>query len=286
MLREGPIPILGSSKRSRQPVACTFDMAQSKVLVALALCASPVSAFVAPQGGAASSALNFGLDDLKSLAEEQNPVVGYFDPLNLGEAEYWDQSNEATIGFLRHAEIKHGRVAMAGFVGFCVHAKGITWGFPMTLKGDKWPELGDGGVPALWDQLPAGAKWQIVGFVGALEFWGEYGTSSAFIGEARDGEYLHYMQGGVPGKYPPFQKPLPFNLYFGLGAGKKSEEELARGRNIEINNGRLAMIGLMGLLSECVTPGSVTFLDQFNFPKYAGNVMIPFEGNFNLFSAV
>ena len=29
-------------------------------------------------------------------------------------------------------------------------------------------------------------------------------------------------------------------------------------------------------------PGSVPFLDQFDFPAYAGNVMVPFEGQFSL----
>ena len=44
--------------------------------------------------------------DLEALAKKLNPVVGFYDPLNLSEAEFWGQSNESTIGFLRHAEIK------------------------------------------------------------------------------------------------------------------------------------------------------------------------------------
>ena len=44
--------------------------------------------------------------DLEALAKDLNPIVGFWDPLNLADAEFWGESNEATIGWLRHAEIK------------------------------------------------------------------------------------------------------------------------------------------------------------------------------------
>ena len=37
---------------------------------------------------------------------------------------------------------------MLGFVGFCAQAQGLAWPFKMTLAGDSWPALGEGGVPA------------------------------------------------------------------------------------------------------------------------------------------
>lgn len=47
--------------------------------------------------------------DLEKLAEEANPYVKFWDPLSLAEKDFWGFGNEATIGWLRHSEIKHGR---------------------------------------------------------------------------------------------------------------------------------------------------------------------------------
>ncbi|KAH8043953.1 chlorophyll A-B binding protein [Aureococcus anophagefferens] len=116
-----------------------------------------------------------------------------------------------------------------------------------------WPKLGEGGVPALWDALPEISKWQIILFVGALEFWSE-------IQGVGDGE-PHYMRGGKVGGMRSFKSlklGIP-DLYDPTGGLRNaSEEKKARGRLVEINNGRLAMIGLFGFLAEAKVPAPVS----------------------------
>ena len=215
--------------------------------------------------------------DLERLAADLNPVVKFFDPLNLSEQEFWGDSNEATVAFLRQSEIKHGRIAMFAFVGYCVQANGYHWPWRMTLENDGFPTMAS---PAeQWDAIPEAAKWQIFITISILEAWDE-------------SQGLHYMRGGKPGTFPPLTgpdsfssmvHPVPFNLYdpFGLSA-KKSEESKARGLKAEINNGRLAMIGIFGFLAESKVSGSVPALAG-KIPHYDGDYMAPFAANFHTF---
>ena len=83
----------------------------------LAALVGSAAAFAPAPTGRAASAIAETKADLEVLAKKLNPVVGFWDPLNLAEAEFWGESNEATIGFLRHAEIKHGRVSVSDMRG-------------------------------------------------------------------------------------------------------------------------------------------------------------------------
>jgi len=235
-------------------------------LAILAAVLGSATAFAPAPTVRSASAVSETKADLQGLAARANPVVKYFDPLKLSDAEFWGTSNESTIGFLRESEIKHGRVAMFAFVGYIVHANGITWPWPMTLAGDPFPKVSS--APEAWDSIPEAAKWQIVLFVGFLEFWRESNSG------------LHYMKGGKPGYFPPFDSSFipggALDLYDPLGRNKSMSEEKKEKRLVmEINNGRLAMLGIFGFVSEGAVEGAVPGLKGI-IPHYDGNVMVPF----------
>merc|ERR1712216_1022068 len=193
------------------------------------------------------------------LAAELCPAIGYFDPLGLAEADFWAEGNEATWGFLRHAEIKHGRVAMAGFVGYCVHENGIRWPWKLSTSLPDYSSFAGLSAPAVWDATPQAARLQILLIIGFFEFWSE----SRYVLE-QDAP-SRYMRRGKPGYFPTFKEiphPVPLNLFDPFGFTKNlTPEKKAKKLNIEVNNGRLAMIGLFGFIAEAKVPGAVPLLN-------------------------
>jgi len=240
--------------------------------------------------------------DLIALQNSLPGPPSYFDPLEFGgnatlledfgfdyekedgtQISFRIDTEEKVIGWFRHAELKHGRVAMAAVLGFIAQSTPIVSGEHTYL-----PYRGyvAGCTPQeQWDNIPLYGKLQIITLVGMLESYGE--------GAGSPEGYVHYTKGGKPGYYPPIKGrgspwggQILFNLWdpFGISKVQKlSEESKARRLQVELQNGRLAMIGIMGFLAASSVPGSVPFLANIEgYPQYAGNVMVPFSNDFSI----
>jgi len=190
-------------------------------------------------------------------------------------------------------------MGMLGFVGYIVHENGIRWPFLLCFAEADYSRYEGLSAPDVWDALPAAARWQIILFVGALEVWSEaiqYTTPKENLQTEIDRKQnAHYMRGGRPGRFPSFKEVpfLPFDLYdpfgerneklqFGAGLRCMTEEQKSRRLIMEVNNGRLAMIGLMGFCYEAMMPGSVPALAGVVKP-YAGNIWIPWGMDYTMF---
>ena len=129
-------------------------------------------------------------------------------------------SKAATISFLRHAEMKHGRIAMIGFWGYMVQASGIH--FPWATEANGFPPASLS-PPEQWEVFSPFGKFQLFFFIGCLELWSEAAPGAP-----------HYMRGGgVPGKFPPFvgengeRLPfLPIDLWDPTGATQSMTPEV------------------------------------------------------------
>jgi len=176
-----------------------------------------------------------GVADMEGTGPETGGKV--FDPLGLSKI-----ASEETLAWYRSCELKHSRVAMAAVTGWAYVSSGgpLFPGFISPSTGVTFESLGRDGYAA-WDAMPAAGRFQIIGVVGILEWLGEVSVKP------------HYMKGGTPGKIPLLWDPLGFTKTL-------SPETLARKRTAELKNGRLAMIGVMSLVSAHFYPDSVPLL--------------------------
>mmetsp|Transcript_5288 Transcript_5288/g.12326 ORF Transcript_5288/g.12326 Transcript_5288/m.12326 type:complete len:208 (+) Transcript_5288:266-889(+) len=160
--------------------------------------------------------------------------LGVYDPLG------WLESQPESFERRRAVERKHGRVAMAAVVGVIVHNNHIVFdGYLSTSQNLKFSDIPTGvdGIRA----IPNAGLLQILAFFALVEL--AWMPASKY-----DGDY------GVG--------------YF--GADIKDPEEKARKLNVELNNGRAAMMGILGnMVTEQLT-------GQTMFEQYSAGHISPF----------
>merc|ERR1719258_967071 len=155
------------------------------------------------------------------------PPLGRWDPLQIRE-----QGPERYRRFVE-MEIKHGRLAMAGFLGVVTTYSGLRWpGYLSTSEEIKFSDL-PGGAISSWAALPTASWLQIVIFVSFCEVY-----------------LLKQDPAKEPGNVVPddwiwARYPDGYDVWLGDGSTKQvGEEELFLGKtwklNAERNNGRAA----------------------------------------------
>lgn len=184
-----------------------------KSVIAASLIAS--AAAFAPVSGPAS--VSTSLNAASPFANEigaQAPL-GYFDPLGICA-----DGNQETFDRLRYVELKHGRVAMLGVVGYLV-----------TKAGVRFPGAED--IPSGWAALSALPKslW--------VQLFFTWGVMEAFNRDASD----------IHADAPASEFPGDFrNGFLDFGWDKQTDAWKRNKRSIELNQGRAAQMGLLGLM--------------------------------------
>jgi len=149
--------------------------------------------------------------------------LGYWDPLGLGKAK------PEKFARWRAVEIKHGRIAMAATTGYIVQ-ECLRWpGYLSSSAGVKFADLPNGikGFAA----IPPLGKLQILLFIGLMEVatWPFYDFSNPWRPTVRTDKAPGDVAGDFWVRY-------------------SDADEKNTKLNIELNNGRAAMMGATGML--------------------------------------
>mmetsp|Transcript_32894 Transcript_32894/g.71032 ORF Transcript_32894/g.71032 Transcript_32894/m.71032 type:complete len:205 (+) Transcript_32894:55-669(+) len=186
-------------------------------LTILATLAASAAAFAPAAPAATTTSLNAFESELGS-----QPPLGFFDPLGM-----LDDADQARFDRLRFVEIKHGRVAQLAFLGQIVTRAGIHLPGNIDYAGHSFDSFGNGWAALEGpNAIPQEGFSQILLFVGFLEasvMIDVEGTGNEHIGDFRNG-------------------------YIDFGWDTFDEETKLSKRAIELNNGRAAMMGILGLM--------------------------------------
>jgi len=231
----------------------TFEEFQVKFLAeAVELVKSKQEGYSGPSASAAATPVattggtQFAFPGVVEDKSKSNPLLDMlpgntrpikaFDPLNLASC-----GSDETLAWFRAAELKHSRVAMLAVTGYIVQAAGYHW--PGMISDDlSFAQLSGLKPFDAWDQTPDNIKSWILFFAFCTELATESDASR------RGGQ--HYMKGG---KSPEIVFPK-------FDFSNVDAETLTIKRSRELNNGRLAMIGIISFIAANNVPGSVPAL--------------------------
>jgi len=181
-------------------------------LAILTTLAASAAAFAPSKVAQTSTALNA----FNSELGVQEPL-GFWDPLGL-----LDNADQDRFDRLRYVEVKHGRVAMLAVAGHVTTSSGHFLAGNIDYSGTAFSTIKTG-IAGLGD-IPQSGLLQMIAFVGFLEI---------FVMKDVKGN------GEFPGD---FRNGIDF------GWSGYSEEEKMEKRAIELNQGRAAQMGILGLM--------------------------------------
>lgn len=168
----------------------------------------------------------------------------------LGE-HVWDKltsdiGSAETGNYIRAAELKHGRAAMLGTVGFAFHKLGITFDkitpheYLSVTQNVKFADLAAMTPLDAMKSLPALGTWQIFTFIAFIEIYELTHKDGKFV-SATDGLANGLKAGGLTGDL----KYNPLNI-----------EITDRRRLSELQNGRAAMFAICAWIVADAIPGA------------------------------
>ena len=192
----------------------------------LATLLTSAAAFAPSQIAQSATALNA----FESELGVQDPL-GFFDPLGL-----LDDADQARFDRLRYVEIKHGRICQLAFLGNIITRAGYHLPGDIDFDGTAFDSIPNGWAAV--GAIPAAGLLQIIGFVGILElFVMKDITGGEFPGDFRNGA-----------------------LDFGWDTFDEKAKLSKRG--IELNNGRAAQLGILGLMVHEQLGGSLPYVGE------------------------